>query len=63
MILVPCPECGVENMLQVRLKPRSPVCSRDPQGASITAAPDVVVSCCGEVLRLPHRVPRLHQAA
>ena len=45
VILVSCPECGVENMLQLFLNAEVIRLSRDPEGASVTAAADVVVSC------------------
>jgi hypothetical protein len=48
VIIVPCPKCGVENMIEVRLKAQVTRLAMDPQGESITAVPDVVVGCSVE---------------
>jgi len=45
VIIVPCPACGVENMVQLRLKAEVTRLANDPMGESITAVPDAVVSC------------------
>jgi len=44
VILLACPECGVENMLQMRLEAEVTVLPRDPEGASVTATAEAVVS-------------------
>ena len=44
VILLACPECGVENMLQARLEAEVTVLPRDPEGISVTATADAVVS-------------------
>jgi hypothetical protein len=48
VIIVPCPKCGVENMIEVRLKAEVTRLATDPQGESMTAVPDVVVGCSVE---------------
>ena len=48
VIIVPCPRCGVENMVEVRLRAEVTRLATDPQGESITAVPDVVVGCSVE---------------
>lgn len=40
-----CPACGIENMVQLRLKAEVTRLPGDPNGESITATPDVVVGC------------------
>jgi hypothetical protein len=45
VIIAPCPACGIENMLQMRLNAEVTRLSRDPEGESVTAAGDAVVSC------------------
>jgi len=45
VIMVPCPECGVDNMVQMRLEAEITQLSGEPNGASMTATPDVVLSC------------------
>jgi hypothetical protein len=45
VIMVPCPECGVDNMVQMRLEAEVTQLSGEPNGASMTATPDVVLSC------------------
>jgi hypothetical protein len=45
VILVPCPECGVENMLQARLEAEVVRLSPNPEAASLTAGAEVVLSC------------------
>jgi hypothetical protein len=45
VIIVPCPSCGVENMVQMRLKAEVTRLPGDPEGESVTASPDAVVSC------------------
>ena len=48
VIIVPCPKCGVENMIEVRLKAEVTRLATDPQGESMTAVPDVVIGCSVE---------------
>ena len=48
VIIVPCPRCGVENMIEVRLKAEVTRLATDPQGESMTAVPDVVIGCSVE---------------
>jgi len=43
VIIVPCPKCRVENMIEVRLKAEVTRLATDPQGESMTAVPDVVI--------------------
>jgi hypothetical protein len=45
VIIVPCPACAVENMVQVRMEAEVTRLSGDARGESITASADVVVSC------------------
>jgi hypothetical protein len=45
VILVLCPACGVENMVQMRMKAEVTRLAGDAKGESVTAAPDVVASC------------------
>jgi hypothetical protein len=45
VIIVPCPACGVENMVQMRLEAEVTRLSADPMGESFTAVPDAVVGC------------------
>jgi len=45
VILVPCPACGIENMVKTRLDAEVTRLSGDPNGTSTTATPDAVVGC------------------
>jgi hypothetical protein len=48
VIILPCPACGAENMVQLRLKAEVTRLPGDPNGESVTATPDAVVRCdCG----------------
>jgi hypothetical protein len=48
VIIVPCPACGQENMMQLHLKAEVTRLPADPNGESVTAVPDVVAVCdCG----------------
>jgi hypothetical protein len=48
VIVVACPACGKENMMQLHLKAEVTRLPGDPNGESVTATPDVVVVCdCG----------------
>jgi hypothetical protein len=51
VIIVPCPACGVENMVQLRLEAEVTRLSDDPTGESVTAVPDAVVNCGLECCR------------
>ena len=45
VIMVLCPACGIENMVQTRLEAEVTRLSGDPNGTRTTTTPDVVVSC------------------
>lgn len=45
VVLAPCPKCGAENMLQVRLDAEVRILPRDPDAAGETVAADAVVGC------------------
>jgi len=45
VILIPCPACGIENMVQTRVEAEVTRLSGDPNGTSTTATPDAVVGC------------------
>ena len=45
VIIVACPKCGVENMVEVRVEAEVTRLATDPQGTSMTAVPDIVAAC------------------
>jgi len=55
VIMVPCPACGVENMVQTRLEAEVTRLSGDPNGPSMTAIPGVVLGCGVECYRCAKR--------
>ncbi|HUH99552.1 MAG TPA: hypothetical protein VLY65_00780 [Nitrososphaerales archaeon] len=48
VVIVPCPKCGAENMIEVRLKAEVTRLSADPEGETMTSIPEVVVGCAVE---------------
>ena len=63
VIIVPCPRCGVENMIQIRLKAEVTRLVHGPEGESMTAVPDAVIRLSVDCSGCQQRVPRPHQAA
>ncbi len=55
VIIVPCPECGVENMVRLSLKAEATRLSGDPNGERVTATPDAVVMFDCTCYRCPRK--------